>query len=341
MIGIRIVQCGPIPEHVSFVMDGNRRWAKVRNLDRAQGHVNGFHKLGDTLTWCKKVGVRTVTVFAFAIDNFKRSKSEVDCLMDLARDKFEDMLNEPSWVDENKMVVRVLGRLDLLPQHVRDLAIRVMQYSEKRYGAQSEYMTKQQQSHRQPLVLNMCFAYSSSDEITQAITDHMLMMDHDDVASHVNNIVRDEDNGESTDDEKAQKTTVDSKALPTDHHHNHHNMGNHNHGSNMDVAAKPVSVESMSKHMRTRLSGNPDLVIRTSGEIRLSDFLTWQCTNDSMLYFTEAMWPDFSLWNFLAILLRYQMGNDDLEKYRASLASIDRKTSKSSVVAGVNSTTTH
>jgi ditrans,polycis-polyprenyl diphosphate synthase len=75
-------------------MDGNRRFASNRHIDRAQGHLLGFDKLTETLEWCLDLGIKEVTVYAFSIENFKRSADEVDCLMELARKKFALLLAE-------------------------------------------------------------------------------------------------------------------------------------------------------------------------------------------------------------------------------------------------------
>lgn len=119
------VQAGPMPKHVAFIMDGNRRFARKKNMERQEGHMQGFNKLAEvcflihhvaksymscnfklfksfflwhqTLRWCKQLNIPEVTVYAFSIENFKRSKEEVDGLLDLARQKFERLLDE-RWV---------------------------------------------------------------------------------------------------------------------------------------------------------------------------------------------------------------------------------------------------
>ena len=76
-------------------MDGNRRFAKKMHYGRAfQGHVLGFEKLKETLHWCLDLGVTEVTVYAFSIENFKRSKEEVDGLMELTKQKIAYLLEE-------------------------------------------------------------------------------------------------------------------------------------------------------------------------------------------------------------------------------------------------------
>ncbi|KAI9870564.1 MAG: cis-prenyltransferase, partial [Watsoniomyces obsoletus] len=74
---------GPIPKHVAFVMDGNRRFAKSHRIETVEGHNLGFEALARILEVCYKAGVTHVTIYAFSIENFKRSKYEVDGLMDM------------------------------------------------------------------------------------------------------------------------------------------------------------------------------------------------------------------------------------------------------------------
>jgi ditrans,polycis-polyprenyl diphosphate synthase len=84
--------CGPIPTHVAFIMDGNRRYATQRGLpSKAMGHLYGFYKFEETLSWCFDLGIRIVTVYAFSVENFKRPKEEVDMLMKLAVEKFNQL----------------------------------------------------------------------------------------------------------------------------------------------------------------------------------------------------------------------------------------------------------
>jgi ditrans,polycis-polyprenyl diphosphate synthase len=115
----KLLANGPTPKHVAFIMDGNRRFAKTNKIPKIGGHRSGFDKLAEvccfmpkafcakpflantrafriskTLIWCYAVRVREVTVYAFSIENFKRSKDEVDELFELAREKFERLYSE-------------------------------------------------------------------------------------------------------------------------------------------------------------------------------------------------------------------------------------------------------
>ena len=90
-----ILKTGRIPRHVAIIMDGNRRFARKMQYNRVfLGHVQGFDKLLETLEWCLELGITELTVYAFSIENFKRSKEEVDGLMELAKQKVTKLLDE-------------------------------------------------------------------------------------------------------------------------------------------------------------------------------------------------------------------------------------------------------
>ena len=88
----RVLASRPVPQHVAFIMDGNRRYADRQHLRKVEGHVFGYQKLIQALEWCLDLGVRCVSVYAFSIDNYNRSREEVDTLMKLAEDKLAHML---------------------------------------------------------------------------------------------------------------------------------------------------------------------------------------------------------------------------------------------------------
>lgn len=91
----RVMRSGEIPRHVAIIMDGNRRFARKMHYDHSmRGHVLGFEKFKETLEWCFDLGIPELTVYAFSIENFKRSKEEVDGLMELAKIKIDKLLEE-------------------------------------------------------------------------------------------------------------------------------------------------------------------------------------------------------------------------------------------------------
>jgi ditrans,polycis-polyprenyl diphosphate synthase len=73
----KVLSLGPIPRHVAFIMDGNRRWADAHGYDRHMGHKVGYEKMKQVLQWCMDIGCKVCTVFAFSIENFHRSPNEV------------------------------------------------------------------------------------------------------------------------------------------------------------------------------------------------------------------------------------------------------------------------
>lgn len=86
---LNVLQAGIVPRHVAFIMDGNRRWARKNNLPIKKGHIEGFKNMTIILEWCLLVGVTEITFYAFSIENFKRTKQEVDDLMDIFKKIFE------------------------------------------------------------------------------------------------------------------------------------------------------------------------------------------------------------------------------------------------------------
>lgn len=238
----KILQSGPIPKHVAFIMDGNRRFASKKCIERSQGHMKGVEKLTEVLEWCLNLGISEVTVYAFSIDNFKRSKEEVECLMELARQRAKRLLEEKDELNKHGVCVRLIGNLNLLPQDIQNIIVEVVNLSKNNTRA----------------FLNICLAYSSQDEISTAIKD---------VAEGVQ-------------------------------------MGL--------LKTSDVDQQLLQNCMYTNKSPNPDLLIRTSGEVRLSGFLAWQSTF-SCLSFLKVLWPEFSVWHLYLAVLNYQQNHNSIQ----------------------------
>uniref|UniRef100_A0A8C8VWY7 Alkyl transferase n=1 Tax=Peromyscus maniculatus bairdii TaxID=230844 RepID=A0A8C8VWY7_PERMB len=206
-----IIKAGPVPKHVAFIMDGNRRYAKKCQVERQEGHSQGFNKLAETLRWCLNLGILEVTVYAFSIENFKRSKSEVDGLLDLARQKFSCLMEEQEKLQKHGVCIRVLGDLHLLPLDLQEKIAHAVQAT-KNYN----------------------------NDVSESLLDKCLYSNH---------------------------------------------------------------------------SPHPDILIRTSGEVRLSDFLLWQ-TSHSCLVFQPVLWPEYTFWNLCEAILQFQMNHSALQKAR-------------------------
>ncbi|EKX39223.1 dehydrodolichyl diphosphate synthase, partial [Guillardia theta CCMP2712] len=235
----RVLRCGPIPKHVAFIMDGNRRSGGSRRMKRLsegqEGHAYGFLQLKECLKWCLDLGIKVVTVYAFSLENFKRSAVEVETIMKLAEEKLNELAEERGFLDRHGIKVQILGDLDVLPQHVKAAACRAMKVSE----------------HHEQAVLNICIAYTSLANMAEAVEDGTLKPDD-------------------------------------------------------------VTDELFSESLYTRPVSQVDLLVRTSGETRLSDFLLWQSAC-ACVQFQPVLWPDFSLWHLASAILQYQRSFSDLQ----------------------------
>ncbi|XP_030637808.1 dehydrodolichyl diphosphate synthase complex subunit DHDDS [Chanos chanos] len=240
-----VLKAGPMPRHVAFIMDGNRRYARKNKVERQEGHSQGFNKLAETLRWCLNLDIKEVTVYAFSIENFKRSKEEVDGLMELAKQKFYRLLEEQQNLEKHGVCIRVLGDMTLLPYDLQQVI------------AQAVVATR----NHNKCFLNVCFAYTSRHEIANAV--------------------------------KEMAWGVEQGL----------------------IKSSDVSEALLSQCLYSSNSPNPDLLIRTSGEVRLSDFLLWQ-TSYSCLAFQSVLWPEYSFWNLCEAILQYQFSYRSLQKAR-------------------------
>ncbi len=103
--------------HIGIIMDGNGRWATQRGLPRLRGHKQGVQTVKDVIRACPSLGVDTVTLFAFAIANWKRDKEEVDGLWLLFRIFIEQDLAE---LTKQGVKVIVIGNREGLPSSILD-----------------------------------------------------------------------------------------------------------------------------------------------------------------------------------------------------------------------------
>lgn len=260
-----VLSVGPIPSHIALIMDGNRRYAKMRSLGERDGHKAGFTALMSILKYCYELGIKYTTIYAFSIDNFKRRPEEVQSIMDLMLEKIEGLLKEDSIVNQYGVRVHFIGNLRLLDESVRVAA-------EKAMAATAKHSER---------VLLICIAYASSDEIVHSVQESC--RDKWDQIKNLNSVRKEQ--------EDEVQPLVDSRGI------------------------KLVDIE---KHMYMSVAPDPDIVIRTSGEMRLSNFLLWQ-TNYSLLYSPKALWPEIGLWHLVWAILNYQRNYSYLEKKKKQL----------------------
>lgn len=279
-----------------------------------------------------------VTIYAFSIENFKRSKFEVDALMDMAKVKLSQMAQHGDLLDRYGAKVRVLGRLDLLKPDVLAAVNKAVDLT----------------SRNGDRVLNICFPYTSRDEITTAIRDTV-----DDYStplrpassgngpartpfseSHIAHNIRAQTLGSSkpqdahSDSEysSAESSAQEDDPSPRNDHASrvyesgssfsssttlhlgpdgHHSKGVAS-GNTLDgdspvyMSPESISRQTLTDHMLTKGTPPLDMLVRTSGVERLSDFMLWQCHENTEIVFLDVLWPEFDLWHFLPVLLGWQ-----------------------------------
>ncbi|KAG9444084.1 hypothetical protein H6P81_015424 [Aristolochia fimbriata] len=151
----QVLSFGPIPQHIAFIMDGNRRFARYWNLNPGKGHQVGFLALMSVLQYCYELGVKYVTVYAFSVDNFKRNPDEVQLIMDLMLEKIEALLKQNTILTRYGIKINFFGNLDLLSSPVREAVEKIVAAT----CGNSE------------AVLCICVAYSTTDEIIHAVQE--------------------------------------------------------------------------------------------------------------------------------------------------------------------------
>jgi undecaprenyl diphosphate synthase len=128
-----------IPVHIGFIMDGNRRWAKERNLPTLEGHRAGLYDaLIPLLDACMDRGVKYVTVYAFSTENWDRSKDEIDYLIGLMEDVFTKQIEK---MQEKGVRINVIGRITDYPEKTQKLAHKVIFNIALSYGGRDEIVT--------------------------------------------------------------------------------------------------------------------------------------------------------------------------------------------------------
>ncbi|MHA1628374.1 MAG: polyprenyl diphosphate synthase [Candidatus Baldrarchaeia archaeon] len=215
----RQIKQGEKPKHIGVILDGNRRYARQLGLKTWNGHKIGAEKVKDFLEWCWEAGIKVVTLYVFSTENFNRNKREVEEIMRLAKQKFEEVLKDPR-IHKHQVRVKAIGRLHLLPKDLRD----IIRKAEKETKSYNKYF------------LNVAIGYGGRAEIVDAFR-------------------------------KIAKMVAEGKLNP-----------------------ELIDENLVEKHLYTAGLPDPDLIIRTSGEERLSGFLLWQSAY-SEFYFLDVYWP--------------------------------------------------
>lgn len=138
------------PKHIAIIMDGNGRWAKQRGLPRTAGHKAGAETFRNIASYCNKIGVRYLTVYAFSTENWRRSEEEVSGIMTLLGAYLKEALRD---MEKNRVCIRFFGDLSRLSPELRQLCLETQDKSSVYGGAQ----------------VNFCLNYGGRDEIIRGI----------------------------------------------------------------------------------------------------------------------------------------------------------------------------
>ena len=222
-----------IPRHVAIIMDGNGRWAQNRGLPRIRGHEEGAESVRAVIRACREVGVEYLTLYAFSVENWVRPRTEIRGLMRLLSTFLKEREFE---LHENRVRLRVIGRMQDLPGPIQRELQRVIEATESYDGGQ----------------LILALSYGGRAELAEA----------------ARRIAREVKAGELEPD------AVDEAA----------------------IAARLYAPDVP----------DPDLMIRTSGEMRISNFLLWQLSYTE-LYVTDTPWPEFREEAFMQAIEAYGM----------------------------------
>ncbi|MBQ4833010.1 isoprenyl transferase [Pseudoalteromonas sp. MMG010] len=210
-------QC--LPKHVAIIMDGNGRWAQARNRPRVFGHKKGVDAVRQSVQFCTKLGIESLTLFAFSSENWRRPEDEVNTLMEL----FLFVLSkEVKKLHKNNVKLTIIGDLSRFSDSLRDKVDSAHELTANNTGLQ----------------LNVAANYGGRWDVANAA-----------------------------------KQLAEQVAEGT-------------------LRAEDINEERLAEKMCMADQAQPDLLIRTGGDVRISNFLLWQIAY-AELYFTDTLWPDF------------------------------------------------
>ena len=208
-----------IPAHIGFIMDGNGRWAKKRLLPRTMGHSKGADVFKNCIDWCKELGVKCATFYAFSTENWSRPDDEIKGIMNLLRRYIKDIRDTV----KNETRVIILGDISRFDEDIREELVELQERSRDNTA----------------FIVGIALNYGGRAELV-----------------------------------RAAKSVADECV------------------SGM-INPDEISEELIEKHLYTSEMPPLDLIIRPSGEKRLSNFLIWQAAYAEFV-FMDVLWPDFT-----------------------------------------------
>ena len=221
--------------HIGIIMDGNGRWAADKGWPRSFGHRAGAKKVSEIIKYCPELKVKTLTLYAFSTENWKRAAHEVSSLMRLFRGYLQTKYLE---VVKNNIKVKFLGDTKPLPKDILLQMKKLERDTKKNNG----------------FFLNIALNYGGRNEIIRST-------------------------------KKIAKDLLSDK-----------------------ISIDDINETLFSSYLDTSGQKDPDLIIRTAGEMRLSNFLLWQSVY-SELYFSNKMWPEFNTQDFEMAVYSFRKRN--------------------------------
>ena len=218
-----------LPKHVSIIMDGNGRWAKLRGKERVYGHFEGVESVRACMETAVELGIGYLSVYAFSEENWNRPQDEVLSLMELM---MKAMVQELENFMEHQVRFMVLGNRARLSEGLNETIDRISSAT----------------AHNTGTTFILFLSSSGKWDILQAM-------------------------------KKAAATLTPEQF-------------------------QQMALADVDSYLVTADIPDPDLLIRTSGELRISNYLLWQ-TAYSEFYFTDTLWPDFRKPQFMEALEAY------------------------------------
>ncbi len=225
-----------MPNHLAIILDGNRRWAKQNLIVKTAGHWKGADAVEKFLDWCEELDIKITTLYALSVENLNRKDEELEYLFNLIEERLKKLYDDPR-IHRNKMRVKAIGRIELLPQSMRNILDKL------------DIATRNYTDH----YLNIAIAYGGQSELVDAV--------------------------------KKIGYKIKSGELDVN-----------------DISKEEIESNLYTSHLP---QPSPDMILRTSGEKRLSGFLMWQSAY-SELVFMDVFWPEFRKIDLMRAIRTFQ-----------------------------------
>lgn len=213
-------------------MDGNGRWAKLKNQNRTFGHSEGLKRAKEITKYASDLGLKFLTLYVFSTENWKRTESEVSFLMNLIH---IHLTQEFKFYKDNQIRVKIVGSRENLPKLIQEDIEKV----------------EKETNHFTGLTICLAINYGGRNSIVNCI-------------------------------KKIVSQTNSSK-----------------------ISENDINESLVSEYIDFKDFPDADLIIRTGGEKRLSNFLMWQSAYSEFI-FSDVLWPDYKIDNFEKDLIEFQ-----------------------------------